>query len=1238
MKKLLLLLFSFFTLGSFFSQQFSWQWYKKQYDENLQTVNDIVIDSARGYVYAVGTFEGDLSADFVNGTQTVSSRGDKDGFVAQFDLQGNCLWSFNIGGRKNDEINAIDIDKSTGDIFVVGYGIRYRPTFFFSNQHFRFGDASGNYHSHNSNDGDKKKDLIVAKYNLSGNYIWGDVDGGERNDIVSDVTVLQGLDCMVYTGVFKTVSNYDGLELGGEIINFNDSQKHMFLIARKKSNGGKKWLAYSVSGNAQEGIALSNDGTNIYLAGGYSGPMDINIDLSSGSVANLGSLTNPSSPGNQSIFYSKFQALTGAPFWLKSIGSSAEDRVGDIKVVNNKLYIGGGVSNNTSFDGSPTYPVSNGFSMFISEHDLNGFVLNNIIEQNTTSTARSMVTALDLTNDYIVAGGFTSGGITFNNQTSETLTSLGQLDGFVAYYKPSTLAYVGREHILGTGNNIPYGLASLSRDVYVGGRYGLGASLNHDISMTNEGNETGFLSFLEFQCSTSLSYGFNSICSESAVMSPAVSSIGGTFSYLGTNTLSLNTVSGLIDPFQSQGGNYQIVYHDLIGCSDTFDIVITAGLMPQFTSCPTDYTVYTSNSNCGAAYLYTGAGFQTDCGSNIVAQTDGSGYFNGDVFPVGSTLQEFVVSDGYNPNDTCRFTITVVDTISPTFNNCPVTDVIAYSGSTSCAVVVDYGTITATDNCSIGTTTLTMGPISNSTFPLDTTAILFTSVDINSNQSTCSFNVIVVDTVSPYFSSCPSISDTVKYYVDGSCTAEITFSAPQAIDNCDFKVFQSYGDQSGALVQPVSFDYRLFTAIDSSGNSSVCRTNYTVLDTVSPTITCPNDVVLDADVSSCKAVYSYSSPVVDDNCTLYTVTAVQIDGLGFSSGDEYPIGITNQAFQIQDIYGNTSYCDFDITVENITEAGEFSNGLEGVCSDAEVIDLNQYVDASLNGAWEGDGVVGSNFDVGSANIGVNEIIYIVGGTSCSDTLVHEINVYSFLAQAGTDDSLCGLSYQLEANASTGVSQNWIQQGWETYQSEINPSTLVTVEASGIYSFVWKVEKDQCLKTDTIEVVFYEAPIADAGYDETVEENEIELDGVSNAGIGYWTVVSSDGTIEDSSLYNTMVTDLNLGLNTFEWTVENGVCTASSDQVRIFYDYLKIPNAFTPNGDGINDFFYIVGFDLQSEAELTIIDRWGEKIFFTNDVGEYWDGTYKGKDAVADTYFYILYIRGKELTGYIELRR
>lgn len=74
----------------------------------------------------------------------------------------------------------------------------------------------------------------------------------------------------------------------------------------------------------------------------------------------------------------------------------------------------------------------------------------------------------------------------------------------------------------------------------------------------------------------------------------------------------------------------------------------------------------------------------------------------------------------------------------------------------------------------------------------------------------------------------------------------------------------------------------------------------------------------------------------------------------------------------------------------------------------------------------------------------------------------------------------------------------------------------------------------------------------------------------------------------------------------------------------------IPNAFTPNGDGINDTFNGIGFgfDLSSDINqynMKIYDRWGELIFETNDLANGWDGSLNGKKLESEAFVYSISI-------------
>jgi gliding motility-associated-like protein len=72
----------------------------------------------------------------------------------------------------------------------------------------------------------------------------------------------------------------------------------------------------------------------------------------------------------------------------------------------------------------------------------------------------------------------------------------------------------------------------------------------------------------------------------------------------------------------------------------------------------------------------------------------------------------------------------------------------------------------------------------------------------------------------------------------------------------------------------------------------------------------------------------------------------------------------------------------------------------------------------------------------------------------------------------------------------------------------------------------------------------------------------------------------------------------------------------------------VPNTFTPNGDGNNDYFIPTGDGVDwTKYNLMIFDRWGEKLFETNDIMQGWDGTFNGTPV--QTGVYIWKVKAKE---------
>ena len=92
--------------------------------------------------------------------------------------------------------------------------------------------------------------------------------------------------------------------------------------------------------------------------------------------------------------------------------------------------------------------------------------------------------------------------------------------------------------------------------------------------------------------------------------------------------------------------------------------------------------------------------------------------------------------------------------------------------------------------------------------------------------------------------------------------------------------------------------------------------------------------------------------------------------------------------------------------------------------------------------------------------------------------------------------------------------------------------------------------------------------------------------------------------------------------------------------------LIVPDAFSPNGDGVNEFYTIGNISCYNTSKIIIFNRWGTQVWSDENLSDSqgWDGRFeKNGEALPDgTYFYVLYYGNEgsqqDLSGYITLRR
>ncbi len=201
--------------------------------------------------------------------------------------------------------------------------------------------------------------------------------------------------------------------------------------------------------------------------------------------------------------------------------------------------------------------------------------------------------------------------------------------------------------------------------------------------------------------------------------------------------------------------------------------------------------------------------------------------------------------------------------------------------------------------------------------------------------------------------------------------------------------------------------------------------------------------------------------------------------------------------------------------------------------------------------------------------------------------------------------------------------------------------VITVGSSGNYSVI-VVDENGCTAVDTINVIV-QAPIPlDA-----VEIDDIELGSSDTLTVVnpdssiIYTWQGSDGTTHTGPTF--IYTGNEVGTIEFVVTAQVGNCTVTdiiSFEV-VDNSQIGLPNAFSPNGDGLNDTFGPSIFGNLEIEEFKVFNRWGEKIH--DDATKEWDGTFRDNEQPIGVYVYQIVIRNaqnriKSYTGDIHLLR
>ena len=216
------------------------------------------------------------------------------------------------------------------------------------------------------------------------------------------------------------------------------------------------------------------------------------------------------------------------------------------------------------------------------------------------------------------------------------------------------------------------------------------------------------------------------------------------------------------------------------------------------------------------------------------------------------------------------------------------------------------------------------------------------------------------------------------------------------------------------------------------------------------------------------------------------------------------------------------------------------------------------------------------------------------------------------------------SFQWQTSENNGV--NWIDipnQNNNSFNLNISSASLAgyqyrlaVAEGTNIFSQSCRVY------SSPIIIIVNPIPVVDAGPDFFVlEGSQSKLAATASQNFLYkWEPIKY---LDNPNSLNPIITPLET--TTYKLTVIDPLtgCFSQDEVMVTVNNVLKIPDSFSPNDDGVNDFWNINGLAGNTTADITVFNRNGEVVYKSVGYNQPWDGKIKGRNLPIGTYYYII---------------
>ncbi len=506
---------------------------------------------------------------------------------------------------------------------------------------------------------------------------------------------------------------------------------------------------------------------------------------------------------------------------------------------------------------------------------------------------------------------------------------------------------------------------------------------------------------------------------------------------------------------------------------------------------------------------------------------------------------------GLNNSSQCIATDTVVVGIA-------LTDITAQTTSESC--FLNDATIVLNIPYGSGNYSYLWDNGQTTHFLVDIPAGLY-NVDIEDLDLGCSVSTTIEVAFPPFpptYAGPDDVSCSTSYTLQAESNA--TFGYWMVQSGADVTFFPNIYDPNAEIIVANNGSWDFYWTED---NSNMC----VGVDTVTITFTNPPPVEVEEDTGACGLSYQLNGVVPAIGAAQWTAAP----GITF----------TPDVFDPNAVVTVPAYGEYYISW--VLDVGNECGGADSVAivfEEPVVADGGLATDSVCGATYQLQGVAAGNnrfWSSNSASIsfapdvssptavvtatspGTYQIFWTVENDYCQDSDTLQITfIEPPSPDAGADDTVCGLEYQLQATPSVGTGHWQGPASAEFLGGNDVTDALVSVPSFGTYTFLWVEDNGfTCIDSDPVEITFVEQPQANAGADASVCSLNHTMQAIASVGNGNWTADAAI-SISDPTDPQTLVTVAAPGSYTFTWTENNGNGCVSSDDVLVTFG--TSPNA------------------------------------------------------------------------------